>query len=374
MNQWSKQVIKTLFYVGALGMLLYGLWLVRFTLIYLLISAVIALIGKPVVDRLSAERWPWIKLNRSLAALITLVLILGLFTGIMSIFIPALMSELQVMSQIDFEGLYQEVQEEVLQMQAVFMNDEPETGSKKSLLRPGLREVFNLESISNTFTGLIGSLGNLVFALFSILFITFFFLREQYLFRNIVLALVPDETEKKVLHVAPSLRQTLGRYFAGLIMQISIITLLVSVGLNLMGFNNTIVIGFFAGLINVIPYLGPIIGMSFGLVLGLAQTLTVAVDLSLWEALFRIVVVFGAVQLIDNFLLQPIIFSRSIKAHPLEIFIVISFAAALGGIAGMIVAVPVYSVIRLLAAEFFPHVKFIRWLVQNDLNDAHRPD
>lgn len=374
MNPLSKQVIKTLFYVGLTGLLLYGLWLVRFTLIYLLISAVIALIGKPVVDRLSAERWPWIRLNRSLAALVTLLLIMAVFTGIMSIFIPALMTELKVMSQIDFEGLYQEVQDEVLQMQAIFMNSEPEISSKDSLLRPGLREVFNLENISNTFTGLIGSMGNLVFALFSILFITFFFLREQYLFRNIVLALVSDEAEKKVLHVAPTLRQTLGRYFAGLIMQITIVTLLVSIGLNLMGFNNTVVIGFFAGLINVIPYLGPFIGMSFGLVLGLAQTLTVAVDLSLWVALFRIVVVFGTVQLIDNFLLQPLIFSRSIKAHPLEIFIVISFAAALGGIAGMIVAVPVYSVIRLLAVEFFPHVKFIRWLVQNKLNDAHRKD
>jgi predicted PurR-regulated permease PerM len=132
------------------------------------------------------------------------------------------------------------------------------------------------------------------------------------------------------------------------------------------------VIGLFAGLINVIPYLGPIIGFAFGLVLGLAQSISMQ-SMELGTAFIWIVVIFGVVQLVDNFVTQPVVFSRSIKAHPLEIFLVISFAASLAGISGMIVAVPSYSVIRLLAAEFFPQVKFVRWLTQNDLNDEDLP-
>ena len=143
-------------------------------------------------------------------------------------------------------------------------------------------------------------------------------------------------------------------------------------GLKIAGFHNTIVIGFFAGLINVIPYLGPIIGLSFGLLLGMAQTIS-NTSMELGSAFLIIIGVFGVVQLLDNFVTQPVVFSTSIRAHPLEIFLVISFAASMAGISGMIVAVPVYSVVRLLAAEFLSHLKFVRWLTQNSLNDEDIP-
>ena len=187
-----------------------------------------------------------------------------------------------------------------------------------------------------------------------------------------MLSLIPDKYDDRVHKVTPRLRNNLTRYFAGLLLQITIITTLVSVGLKIAGFHNTIVIGFFAGLINVIPYLGPIIGLAFGLLLGLAQTIS-NTNLELGSAFVIILSIFAVVQLIDNFITQPIVFSTSIRAHPLEIFLVISFAASIAGISGMIVAVPVYSVIRLLAAEFFPQVKFVRWLTQNDLNDEDLP-
>lgn len=372
MNKLTQQILKTLGAIALVALAGYTFWVVRFTIIYLLISAVIAVIGKPIVDFLAGESRFKFRLSRSLAAGITLLLLLSVFAGIMSYFIPALIAELQVLSNVDYERLYQAARLEINDLQEMFLPKQ-EASESKPILRPGFTELFNLESISNTFTGLLGSLGNLVFALFSILFITFFFLREKYLFRNIILALIPDSMEGKILHVSPVLRNTLGRYFAGILLQITIVTTVVSLGLKFAGFNNTIVIGFFAGLINVIPYLGPIIGASFGLVLGLAQVLGGTAPLELLPAFFSILVVFGIMQVIDNFVLQPIIFSRSIRAHPLEIFIVISFAAAIAGIAGMIVAVPVYSVLRLLASEFLPHLKFVRWLIENKLNDQDKP-
>ncbi len=373
MNEQSRQLLRTLGTILLIASLGYLLWRVRFTLTYLVISGVLALIGKPVVDLLTGAYWKFLRLSRSLAAAITLLLMVGIFAGILSVFLPALMAELKVLGNVDFEGLYEELRLEVQQLQNFFLPESRQTVGENALLRPGLSSVFSVDSVSDTFAGLLGSLGNIVFAIFSILFITFFFLREKFLFRNIILSFIPDKLEPRVLHVAPNLRNTLGRYFAGLLMQITIITTLVSVGLKLMGFHNTIVIGFFAGLINVIPYLGPIIGMSFGLILGLAQTVGQYADPPLASATLSILGVFAVTQLIDNFLLQPIIFSTSIRAHPLEIFIVISFAASLAGISGMIVAVPVYSVLRLLAAEFFAHLKFVRWLTGTKLSDEQRP-
>jgi predicted PurR-regulated permease PerM len=243
-----------------------------------------------------------------------------------------------------------------------FTNDYNFKIPSQAEILPKIGDVVNVEKVTETFTNLIGSLGNLAFALFSVLFISFFFLKERNLFRTIIMAFVPDRFENRVKNIYPRLRSNISRYFVGLLIQITIITTLVSIGLKLGGFHNTIVIGFFAGLINVIPYLGPIIGLSFGITLGMAQTLGDS-SLQFAPAFFIIIGVFGLVQVLDNFITQPFIFSTSIRAHPLEIFLVISFAASLAGIAGMIVAVPVYSVFRLLAGEFLGHIKFIRWLI-----------
>jgi predicted PurR-regulated permease PerM len=350
----------------------YSLFVVRYTIIYILISALVSLIAKPIVDLLSGERYPKLKLGRSLAALLTLLFLLSLIIGVIGLFIPSLMKELQVLKGVDFETLFNEFKFEIqeLQYSLGLSSDVKFNLPSQTEILPKIGDIINVERVTDTFSNLVGSLGNLAFALFSILFISFFFLREQHLFRTIIMAFVPDRFEARVKRISPRLRSNLSRYFVGLLIQITIITTLVSLGLKLGGFHNTIVIGFFAGLINVIPYLGPIIGLSFGIILGMAQTLG-DTSMEFASGFFIIIGVFAFVQILDNFISQPIIYSTSIKAHPLEIFLVISFAASLAGIAGMIVAVPLYSVVRLLAGEFLGHVKFIRWLIPAEQETAN---
>jgi predicted PurR-regulated permease PerM len=364
MNNISKQILISLLYIALALTLVYSLYIVRYTLIYVLISALVSLIAKPIVDLLSGERYPRLKLGRSLAAILTLVFLLGLIISIIGLFIPSLMHELQVLKEVDFEKIFNEFKIEIQELQySLGLSSEMKfkMPSQTEIL-PKIGDIINVERVTDTFANLVGSLGNLAFALFSVLFISFFFLREQHLFRTIIMAFVPERFEARVQRISPRLRSNLSRYFLGLVIQITIITTLVSLGLKLGGFHNTIVIGFFAGLINVIPYIGPLIALAFGIILGMAQTLGDS-SIEFASGFFIIIGVFGLVQFLDNFITQPFIFSTSIKAHPLEIFLVISFAASLAGIAGMIVAVPFYSVVRLLAGEFFGHVKFIRWLI-----------
>jgi predicted PurR-regulated permease PerM len=364
MNKVSRQILVSLLYIALALALVYALYVVRYTLIYILISALVSLIAKPIVDLLSGERYPRLNLGRSLAAILTLLFLLGLIIGVIGLFIPSLMHELQVLKGVDFEKLFNQFKFEIQDLQySLGLGSEVKFSlPSQTEILPKIGDIINVERVTDTFTNLVGGLGNLAFALFSILFISFFFLREQHLFRTIIMAFVPARFEARVKRISPRLRSNLSRYFVGLLIQITIITTLVSLGLKLGGFHNTIVIGFFAGLINVIPYLGPVIGLSFGIILGMAQTLGDA-SMEFASGFFIIIGVFAFVQVLDNFITQPIIFSTSIRAHPLEIFLVISFAAALAGIAGMIVAVPVYSVVRLLAGEFLGHIKFIRWLI-----------
>lgn len=372
MSKITRQVLSTLFAVAGISLLLYGVYLVRSIIVFIIISSVLALIGKPLTNIFCGEKWHWLKLNRNLAAAITLVLMISIFAGVLTLFIPSLVSELQVLSKIDYEKVITLLTNEVQSWQhylgnrsSMFKNDQEWS------LSNSLSSIIDFSSVSDTLTGFLGSLGMVVYSAFSILFITFFFLRERDLFKNIIITLVPSRFENQIEHVIPGVKRSMTRYFTGLVIQITIITTLVSIGLKIIGFNNTIVIGFFTGLVNVIPYLGPIIGMTFGLVLGIATNYTSPDPTDLLLLIFLVFTVFGSVQLIDNFFIQPVIFSTSINAHPLEIFLVITVTGTLVGIPGMIVAVPGYSILRLLAVEFFPHSKIVKKLaVQKPPNDS----
>jgi len=223
---------------------------------------------------------------------------------------------------------------------------------------------FNPGQIPQLFSTLIGFMGNLLIAIMSILFIAFFFLKEQGLFLNALQAIVPSKYEKEVIHALDDSSRLLRRYFVGVSIQITTITFFVSIVLTVFGVKNALLIAFFAALINVIPYLGPVIGAMFGVLITISSNL----DLSFYEEMlpliFIVIATFAAMQLLDNFLLQPFIFSNSVSAHPLEIFIVILVGAKLSGIVGMVLAIPVYTVIRVIAKSFLSEFRLVQKLTK----------
>ena len=193
-------------------------------------------------------------------------------------------------------------------------------------------------------------------------FITFFFLKEQRLFGDFVVAIAPNEYEDEVRHGLDNITRLLTRYFAGILIQITIITLFVSVSLGLLGVTNALLIGFFAAIINVIPYLGPIIGATFGAFITVSSNLNLDFYTQMLPLLVKVFAVFGAMQMLDNFILQPYIFSNSVLAHPLEIFIIILMGAKINGIIGMVLAIPVYTVLRVIARVFLSEFKIVQKL------------
>ena len=133
-----------------------------------------------------------------------------------------------------------------------------------------------------------------------------------------------------------------------------------------LGFKYSIGIAFITGIFNVIPYVGPMIGGIIGVVLALtvkyvcAASLGAAVSFPVFVAM--LVAIFVVTQMIDNYLFQPFIYSNSIKAHPLEIFLVFLAAGQMGGMLGMLVAIPAYTVARVFALKFLGNFKPVRRL------------
>ena len=252
----------------------------------------------------------------------------------------------------------------------VYLTPSAETTSKPT--EPSISDLDNLQKklfnylspsrISQILGGLVNILGNLFVAIASITFILFFFLNDPKLFDKVILSLVPIDQEANTQEVLDRIKRMLPRYFQGILIEMLILMGYLLVTLSLFGVPNSVLIAFVGALMNIVPYVGPLLGGFFGLFITVcshieADFYTVTFPLMGW-----VLGVFVTSQWFDNFLLQPIIFSKSVKAHPLEIFIVILIGAKLFGIMGMIVAVPTYTMFRYIAAEFFSHIKFFNQL------------
>lgn len=180
-----------------------------------------------------------------------------------------------------------------------------------------------------------------------------------------ILAVVPEEHHVAVKNVLNDSKELLMRYFIGLLTELICVMSIISLGLWIFGVKNALLLGFFGGLMNIIPYLGPLIGTLLGLLLGASATLASAEYASLLPIMLKIGGVFLVANYIDNLLLQPLIYSSSVKAHPLEIFFVIIIGGSLAGISGMLLAIPVYTVLRVIGKEFFSKFRFVKKLTED---------
>ena len=354
----------------AIAGVLLGLFMVWYffdLLVYIIIAAVLSLMGQPLVDLLSKLRIGKLQLPKWLGALITLVVLLGLMVTFILIFVPLISKQAAIISKINvdevvgyFAGEIQHLQRLLISWNVVGPDQTVET-----IIENQLSSLINFTSFSNIVAKLLSATGTLFIGLFSVLFLSFFFLRDRQLLKNGILLFTPDQFQDQVKHVLHKTKIMLSRYFLGLITELITMATLLTIGLTVFGIENALLIGFLGGLMNVIPYLGPIIGATIGVVLGVSSALSLGMyDQVLYVAL-EVVGTFAVANLIDNMVLQPLIYSRSVNAHPIEIFLVILMAGSLAGIPGMILAIPSYTVLRIVAKEFLSGFKLIDKLTEN---------
>jgi len=241
---------------------------------------------------------------------------------------------------------------------------ETETGYFEGL-RSNIFEMFNPSQIPKLISSLVGFFGGLVVTTMSVFFIAFFFLREKGLFKKMVSFLVPNNKESKVQHAIDESSIMLVRYFVGLVVQVIVITIITTIVLKLLGFQNALLMAFCFAVFNLIPYLGPLLGNFVGVLIVISSNLEVSFYDVMLPKIITAVVVFTVLQMLDNFLLQPNIFSKSVKAHPLEIFLVVLMGAKIGGVAGMVLAIPGYTVLRVLLKVFFSEFEVVQKLTSS---------
>ncbi len=364
MNSFTRYILIALGIVAA-GFLL---WYFSNIVAYLIVSAVLSLIGSPLVDLLGRIRIGRFQLPVALRAFLTLLLLWILFVGFFRIFIPIVAREANELSQIDANTFMSRLQAPLAEAENFLEHFQVSGQNGQSLseyLRARLISVLDFSFVSNLFGTLAAILGNIFVALFSISFITFFLLKDQNLLTEAIVLLVPARHEKNVRHALRSVKRLLSRYFIGIGLQLTGILILVTAGMSIvgLGFKRSLLIGLIAAILNVVPYLGPIIGTTIGILLGMA--FNIHLEFSALSALAGyMLIVFLTVQAIDNVLFQPLIFSSSVNAHPLEIFLVILLAGSMAGVTGMILAIPGYTILRVFAKEFFNNFRVVKKLTE----------
>ncbi len=354
--------------VAVIGVLigLFMAWYFFHILVYVFTAGVISLIGQPLVDILSKIRIGKIRMPKSLSALITLILLIGLLIGFIFLFVPMISHQAQVISRINVDNVVDYFADVIEKWQKILLSyniiDSDET--LQSILDRQVRTVIDVTDFSSLVEKLIGATTTAFIALFSVLFLSFFFLRDRDLLKNGILLFTPDRFQDRSRNILHKTKILLSRYFIGLITEVLTMMVLFSIGLSIFGIENAVFIGFIGGMMHVVPYLGPLIGATIGVILGISGDLGLGLYDTALNTALTVILVFSVANLIDNFVLQPLIYSKSVNAHPIEIFIVILMAGSMFGIFGMILAVPAYTMLRIVAKEFLSGFKLIDKLTE----------
>lgn len=346
-------------------LVLLGLWFFRSIVVYILVSGVLSVMGRPLVDLICRFRIRRFSCPRALGALLALIVIFGMIILFFVIFVPLVTKQLNYLSTIDSGRIVQLVDDPLRRIENLFSSLDPAHDgeiSLKSYLAQKISEVLNINMVQNFLGSLLGILGNAAVAIFSISFITFFFLKDQHLFFESILMWIPDKYVDNVTRALYSIKHLLTRYFIGILIQSTCIMTLITIGMTIAGisFQQAVVMGLIIGILNVIPYVGPWLGFFIALVMGIASHMQFDFTTVVLPLVTYMIIVVGTTQLIDNIVFQPVIFSNSVKAHPLEIFVVILSAGMIAGIPGMILGIPGYTVLRVFAKEFFNNFKAVQ--------------
>jgi predicted PurR-regulated permease PerM len=351
-------------------------WYFRSVITYILVAVVVSLIGKPVVKLLQKINIKGKRLPDWFLAALTLTVIVGALMSVITLLIPIVSNIVKGISLSNIESAAGQIAVPLANLNEILRNTFPSLGSgfriETALLAElqKLLDVSKVSSLIGTATSFLSSFG---VAMFSIVFIGFFFIKDDDTFTNIVTALVPDKHEKNAAAAISDIGYLLSRYFIGVLLEITGVALINFIGLWLiarLGVNAALGIAFITGLLNVIPYIGPLMGGVLGTLLGLilkySSATPLGLDVNFWAFSAILIAIFCFTQLVDNFLYQPIIYSTSIKAKPLEIFIVLLVVGHMAGPMAMIVAIPCYTVLRVIAFRFFRQYKAIRRLIPSE--------
>jgi predicted PurR-regulated permease PerM len=355
----ANGILRAIGFLILAAISIYFLYLIQSVLIYLVVALILTLIGNPILDFFTKR----LKFKHTLATIATLFIFILFIASFILMFIPLITSQGQNLSLLKTAEIEKNVNQLVNQSSAFL--ESYHIDSEQMLKEAKLTSKINFNFIPNFLNAVLGTISSFGIGLASVLFITFFFLKDRLLFISGAKKLIPDTHEEQILNSIHKINHLLSRYFIGLVLQLFIVFILYLIVLLIFGIPNLFIIAFLCAVLNIVPYIGPLIASILAAILTMLSNLGSDFQTVILPTTIYVLIGFWVVQVIDNNLSQPIIFSKSVSSHPLEIFLVILIAGFLSGILGMIIAVPLYTILKVIGKEFFPENSVIKLLTKN---------
>lgn len=345
-------------------LLLFLAWYFSNLVIYIFLAFIFSLIGRPVARQISRIKIYKFHIPYGISAMLTMAIFVLFFVLVLFFLIPVLTRETQLLAGINYDDLSHNLSYLLDHVQGFLSNNRliGENETLVGILTNEIKDFANLTNFSKILSGVVSATGSFLMGLFAVFFITFFFIKDDIRIDHIAQLLFGEQHTVRFHVVSEKINMLLSRYFIGLLLEIVSMIILLYIGMAIFGIRGALLMAFFGGMLNAIPYLGPLIGVLGSCLFGAVDCLS-AIDytdypsISDYQAIvptmLKISGTFIVANLIDNIVLQPLIYSQSVKAHPVEIFLVIIMGGSLAGIVGMLFAIPVYTIIRTIVVEIF---------------------
>jgi len=359
-NAIAKGIIKGFIGLALIYLLTLGFIKIFEIFVYFIVAVILTLMLNPLIQFMKKK----LKLKNILAVFLSFLILFFIIFGLIMMIVPLISSQSKSLALLNPESIQRNLLLTYNNLQTFLLTKGIDLSHLVSVNDIFSKIDFNIiPSILNGFVGFLSSFG---IGLVSVLFITFFFLKDLPNFIAGFKSILPEKQKDKILLSLEKINHLLSRYFLGLLAQLLIVFVLNYIVLLIVGVDHAFTIAFICALFNLIPYLGPLIGMIFATILTMISHIGLDFQSEILAKTIGVLIGFMIVQAIDNNLSQPFIFSNSVNSHPLEIFIITIISGLLMGIIGMIIAVPLYTIIKVFAKEFYPENKIV-WLITRNL-------
>ncbi len=355
-KELANGLVRAVIILTGVFILFYFLYKIQAILAYIAIAMVVALIVRPIIRFLKKR----LKFKNSLAVITTMLLFLGVILGFIRMMIPLIEKQSENLSLLNGNKFQQQMRLIIEELNHYFKAKNINIFEELQ----GLNISSVISKLPDVVNSFIGAFGNIMVGMLSVLFISFFFMKDSELFNRALKTIAPKGSELKVMKSFNTIKDLLSRYFVGLVFQITILFILYSIILSIFSIENAVVIALLCAILNLIPYVGPLMGAFLIVFLTMTSNLHLDFQTEILPKTTYVLIGYIFAQLIDNFVSQPLIFSRSVKSHPLEIFLAILIFGNLFGVIGMVVAVPTYTAIKVVLKEFLSDNKIVQSLTK----------
>jgi predicted PurR-regulated permease PerM len=334
MKLFRKNSVKVFLLVVFLLFAFWSLSLLGSVFALLLLSILMTFLLGPIVESLETRG-----IGRTYGILIVYLSITVVLVGLVLAFLTPLFGQIvglkDAITSPDFAKKTGAIQSE-LQSKISFINFGDITGKMNQAL---------VELTSKWFT-ILTSVGSVLMTLIIVPFVSFFLLKDGDSIIRRLIEFVPNKYFEMTLNVVHKIGIQLGKYIRSWFTEAAIVGVLSTIGLLIMGVKYAVIIGVAAGIANLIPYLGPVVGAVPAIVVSFLQSGSL-------DMVLPIACLFVGIRILDDLFIVPMVYSRGAEMHPLTIVLLVLISAELAGIVGMVLAMPVYTVFRVIAKEAY---------------------